>query len=111
MSTLNAYLFITYAAGTTVLGDYLLKLAADRDAGVADPRVIVAALIYASGAFGWLMAMKTIRLAEAGIAYSMITMLAAVAIGAWVFGETILSRDLLGIGFAVAAIVLLGRFA
>ena len=55
--------------------------------------------------------MRHVTLAQAGVAYSMLTLLALCAIGAIWFGEQLYAREYLGILCALAAMVLLARVA
>lgn len=53
--------------------------------------------------------MRHITLAQAGVAYSMLTLLALYAIGALVFGEELRMREYTGIGCALVSMILLSR--
>jgi small multidrug resistance pump len=61
--------------------------------------------------FGWVFALRHIKLASIGVVYSLSIVVLLAALGVFVFGETLNRFEILGFGFAVAAILLLGRFA
>ena len=93
-----------------VVGDYFLKIA-----GISkntDLRwFILGVLIYALTAFGWFYAIRHLKLEYVGVIYSLSTVLLLTALGTFYFGESLSAREILGIGLAVASILLLARFA
>ena len=92
-----------------IVGDVVLKIAAERD-GVAVPLIALGCAIYAASAILWYMAMRHTTLAQAAVAYSMFTLLALAAIGAFWFKEDLGGREWAGIGFALASMVMMARF-
>ncbi|WP_172299363.1 hypothetical protein [Pseudoruegeria sp. HB172150] len=104
------YLFALACALIVILGDTILKLAAEKGHGLPSPHVAAGTVLYAVSAIAWFLAMRHISLAQAGVAYTMFSLLALCAIGAVFFGETIGLREALGILCAITAIVLLVRF-
>lgn len=103
------YGFALLTALIVIVGDYVLKLAADGQMPLTSKHVIFGCAIYACSAILWYYAMRHITLAQAGVAYSMLTLLALCAIGALVFGEELRLREYAGIGCALASMVLLSR--
>jgi small multidrug resistance pump len=101
--------FITFTALVVILGDYVLKLAADRGHGTLSVAVALGVLLYAASALLWFGAMRHVTLGQAGVAYSMLTLVALAAIGALFFGERMGLRELAGIGCALTAMVLMIR--
>ena len=100
----------TFATAVIViLGDYALKVAADSGHSLRSWHVIFGVLTYGVSALFWFFAMKHVTLAQAGVAYSMLTLLALCAIGALMFDEGLSLRDCLGIICALLAMVLLFR--
>lgn len=93
-----------------ILGDYFIKLAADRDLALTSPQFLAGCALYALSAVGWYLAMQQISLSQVGVAFSMFTLLALCALGVVVFGETLRPRELLGIAMALGARVLMARF-
>ena len=108
---LPGYFFALLCALIVILGDALLKLAADKGATLTSPLILAGCTLYAVSAIAWFLAMRHVSLAQAGVAYTMFSLLALCAIGAVFFQETLGPREIAGIGCAVAAIVLLVRFA
>ncbi len=103
------FTFIT--ALVVIVGDVVLKIAADGNKAVWSALVLTGCAIYAASAIFWLYAMRHVTLAQAGVAYSMLTLLALCAIGAIWFDEQLYAREYLGILCALAAMVLLARVA
>ena len=103
---------LTFAtAMIVILGDTVLKVAADSGRTVSHPYVIIGCLLYAGSALFWFAALRHVTLAQAGVGYSMLTLLALCAIGAIWFDEPIGLRESAGILCALAAMVLMIRFA
>lgn len=101
--------FTLATATIVILGDYALKLAADGGQAVTSAPVLFGTTMYGLSALCWFYAMKHVTLAQAGVAYSMITLLALCAIGAIVFDEKLTVRDYAGITCALLAMLLLFR--
>lgn len=106
---LFGYSFTLVTALVVIGGDTILKLAADGDKAFHSPLALAGAALYAVSAIFWLYAMRHVTLAQAGVAFSMLTLLALCVIGAVWFGERLLARELAGIGCALAAMVLMVR--
>lgn len=92
-----------------IAGDFFLKLAADRGLTAISTLVGVGVVLYAISAVLWFAAMRHITLGQAGVAYSMLTLIALAVIGATVFGEKLGVRECAGIGCALTAMVLMVR--
>ena len=63
------------------------------------------------GRKGAVFALRHIKLASIGIIYSLSLIVLLALLGLFFFGETLNRREIVGFGFAVVAIMLLGRFA
>lgn len=96
------FLFSLLTALLVIVGDTLIKVAAD-NAALPSRQMAGGILFYASSAICWYFAMRHMTLAEAAVAYSMLTLVALCAIGALVFGEPLGLREALGVSLAVAA--------
>ncbi|WP_425051741.1 EamA family transporter [Psychromarinibacter sp. S121] len=105
----TGYIFALACALIVIIGDTLLKLAADKGHGLASMPLAVGCALYAISAVAWFLAMRHISLAQAGVAYAMFSLLALCVIGSVFFGERISWREVGGIGCAMAAIVLMVR--
>lgn len=105
--TLFGFSFAFITAAVVIAGDFVIKLAADGGKPVWSGYVIAGCLIYAISAVFWFYAMRYVTLAQAGVAYSMITLLALCAIGVIWFDEPMALREYLGICCALAAMMLI----
>lgn len=101
--------FIAVTAAVVIAGDFLLKLAADRGMTAVSAMVVTGIILYGISAVLWFGAMRHLSLGQAGVAYSMLTLVALALIGAIVFGERLGLRECAGIGCALAAMVLMVR--
>lgn len=105
------YGFALFTALFVIVGDVALKYAADGNMPLTSKHVLFGAAVYAISAIMWYFAMRHITLAQAGVAYSMLTLVALAAIGALYFDETLRAREYLGLGCACLAMVLMSRIA
>jgi small multidrug resistance pump len=84
-----------------VLGDYFLKLASQRPQSLRTPTFYIGFALYASTAFGWVFVMKHLKLGTISVLYSI----------SMVLRERLRGPEILGLLLAIAALVLLVRFA
>lgn len=110
MSSWRLILAIISIAAITVAGDYFLKLASLVSRPVQNKWFVAGCVMYALSAFGWVYVFRHIKLATIGIYFSLSTVVLLAALGVFVFGETLNRFEVAGFGFAVIAIILLGRF-
>lgn len=103
-------MFSLFTGLVVIAGDVVLKIAAERDGGSTVPLVAAGCAIYGASAILWFYAMRHTTLAQAAVAYSMFTLLALAAIGAFWFKEDLGGREWAGIGFALASMVMMARF-
>ena len=94
-----------------VIGDYFLKLASGREHSFRSGWFYLGFALYASTAFGWVVVMKHLKLATIGVLYSISMILLLTAIGVIGFREPLHAGEIVGIGLALASLVLLMRFA
>ena len=94
-----------------VLGDYYLKLASQREHSLRSGWFYLGFALYASTAFGWVFVMKHLKLATISVLYSVSMVLLLTAIGTLAFRESLKPLEVVGIGLALASLVLLMRFA
>lgn len=107
---MNPVLVVIVLSAVGVIGDYCIKTAGHTKA-VHVPWFIAGLVIYALTAFGWLFAMRHMKLSSLGVIYSLATLLFLVVVGVVLFHERLHASELIGIVFAIIAIILLGRFA
>lgn len=95
---------------TAVIADYFLKRAAD----IPDPFktiwFVVGLIIYASTAFGTVFVFQHIKLAIAGVVYSVSFAILLTLLGLLFFNETLDLKESVGVAMAIASVILLGRF-
>ena len=94
-----------------VLGDYFLKLASAREQPLRTGWFYLGFALYASTAFGWVFVMRHLKLATISVLYSVSLVLLLTAIGVVLFRESLNYFEMTGIVLAIAALVLLMRFA
>ena len=110
-SLLLGFGFSLFTALVVIFGDYLIKLAADDGSPVYSRLVLLGCLLYAGSAMLWYFSLLHISLAQAGVAFSMLSLIALAVLGALVFNEPLHGREIAGIGCALAAMVLMARIA
>jgi drug/metabolite transporter (DMT)-like permease len=98
-------------SGVGVLGDYFLKLASREEQSLRSPWFYVGFALYAATAFGWLFVMKHLKLATISVLYSVSMIVLLTAIGVGLFRETLNWPEIAGVVMAIAALILLVRFA
>lgn len=98
-------------SGIGVLGDYFLKLASKESSMFANRWFVIGASLFALTAFGWVWAMRTMKLAEIGAVYGVATVLLLALIGLTFFKERLSTQEIIGIVLAIASITLLSRFS
>ncbi len=105
------YSFALVTALIVLLGDYAIKLAADGDMSITSGHMLAGYTFYCLSALMWYLAMRHITLAQAGVAFSMFSLLALCAVGVIFFEEEIHPREALGIALALVSMVLMVRIA
>jgi multidrug transporter EmrE-like cation transporter len=94
-----------------VLGDYFLKLASEEEDSLKSPWFYIGFALYAATAFGWVFVMKHLKLGTISVLYSVSMMLLLTAVGVGVFREPLSYSEIAGLIMAIAALILLVRFA
>jgi undecaprenyl phosphate-alpha-L-ara4N flippase subunit ArnF len=105
------YSFTFFTALIVIFGDFAIKIAADAGHTVNSKYVLAGVALYAVSALFWFWAMQHVTLAQAGVAYSMITLIALAVIGAVWFKEPLYLREYAGLGCALLSMVLMSRVA
>ena len=100
---MNQTVVIIAIIAATISGDYVLKVASDKE-NFLSPHLFAGLFLYALPAFGWMHLMKTQSLAQIGIIYSTGTILALFLMSLLVFRETLSVRDVIAGLFALCAI-------
>jgi undecaprenyl phosphate-alpha-L-ara4N flippase subunit ArnF len=105
------YAFTLFTALIVILGDFVIKTAADAGHTISSTYVAAGVALYAVSALMWFFAMQHVSLVQAGVAYSMLTLIALAVIGAAWFGEPLETREYAGLACALLAKVLMSRIA
>ncbi len=111
MSFLLAFLLVELLCVIGVLADYYLKLAGSGSAFVDHALFLKGFLLHASTAVGWFIVLKYMKLVQVGVFYSVSIVLMLTVIGVYHFNEQLNSREILGICFAVASLLLLAKYS
>jgi drug/metabolite transporter (DMT)-like permease len=94
-----------------VLGDYFLKLASRDEDSLRTPWFYIGFVLYAATAFGWVFVMKHLKLATISVLYSVSMVVLLTTVGVVIFRETLNYYEIAGLVMAIAALILLVRFA
>lgn len=105
------YGFIIFTALIVIIGDSVIKVAADAGHTISSSYVVIGVVLYGVSAVLWFFAMQHITLVQAGVAYSMLTLVALAIIGALWFKEPLHLREYAGLACALLAMVLMSRIA
>jgi small multidrug resistance pump len=112
MSKSHLALLLTFGFSVLgVVGDYFLKVASLAENPFRTSAFYVGFAVYGSTAFGWLFAMRHLKLATISALYSVCIILLLTGLGVVVFHERPSVSEVIGIVFALAAVALLVRFA
>ena len=103
------FLFTLLTTVVVIAGDTILKFAANDGRPALSNLVFAGMGIYAMSAMFWFYAMRHITLAQAGVIYSMLTLLALCLVGVVWFEEKLYYREFAGIICALAAMILMVR--
>lgn len=93
----------------TLVGDYLIKVASQKPAGLVTLSFIGGAVLYALPAVGWFYLMRNHSLTAIGVFYSAATILILSGLGFFVFKEAFGLREALGVSFAIAAVLIVSH--
>lgn len=94
-----------------IIGDTLIKMAADNGHTITSPHLAAGCALYAVSAIAWFWAMQYVTLAQGAVAFGMFSLIALAVIGAVMFKEPIQTRELLGMICAILAMLLMIRVA
>jgi small multidrug resistance pump len=112
MSKTHLALLLTFAFSLLgVVGDYFLKVSSLSERPLRTAAFYIGFAVYGSTAFGWLFAMRHLKLATISTVYSVSIVLLLTALGVVFFNERLRATEVLGIALALASLVLLVRFA
>jgi len=95
----------------SVFADFLLKRASASPQPFSRWPFAGAVFIYAASCFGWIYVLRHLKLATIGAIYSVLIVGLLAVVGITVFRESLSYSECVGLAAAVAALILLGRFA
>lgn len=93
------------------VSDYFLKTASTSSSPFLNRNFIIGLLITALCSFGWVLVMPHLKLAYIGVIYSLTVILSLCLVGTMFFNETLKPSEWLGVGLAIASLLLLYRVA
>lgn len=91
--------------------DYLLKRAGESEHPLRSRAFLAGAALYGLTAFGWVYVLRHTKLATVGALYGVVVVIMLAVVGLVAFRESLSAPEYVGIACAVAALILLGRFA
>ena len=94
----------------SVVADYWLKRASDLTHPLRSYAFVSGVGLYAMSAFGWVYVFQHFKLATVSAFFSLVVVVLLAITGVVAFRVTLSASELVGLGCAVAALVLLGRF-
>jgi drug/metabolite transporter (DMT)-like permease len=93
------------------VADYWLKRASELSSPFRSFAFIYGGSLYAVSAFGWVYVFRYFKLATISAFFSLVVVVLLAIMGMVAFRETLSTSEIIGLFCAVAALVLLGRFA
>ena len=107
----TAILVIITLSAVGVAGDYFLKVASESAKPFFNGHFFAGLVIYALTAFGWVIVLKHMKLAQVGVFYSVSIVIFLTALGYFQFNETLKPREIVGVVLAITSLLLLSRFS
>jgi len=107
---MKSFLIVVALAMLGVVGDFFIKLAGNNATKVDFKFLTIGSIIYFASAFGWLFAMRHLKLATLGTIYALATSLLLVVLGVGVFREQLRLQEIVGVVLAATSLALLGQF-
>ncbi|GFE48379.1 hypothetical protein So717_01320 [Roseobacter cerasinus] len=101
------YAWVLLTVAFAILGDYFLKRAADFGHSILSVDFSLGAALYVASTAVWFLSLKNITLAQAGVAYASITLVAVCGLSAIVFHEPFGFREGVGVALALLAMGLM----
>lgn len=105
------FIFSVSTALVVLVGDVVIKQAADQGHSALSPYVLAGIGLYAVSGLLWFVSVRHVTLASAGVTFAMVSLVALVIVGATAFDEPIHKRDWAGIACALMAMGLMMREA
>jgi drug/metabolite transporter (DMT)-like permease len=106
-----AILITVFLALVVAASDYFLKIASSTSSPFLNRNFFIGLLFAILCTFAWVLVMPHLKLAYIGVVYSLTLVLSLCFVGTFFFGETLKPSEWLGVGLAVASLLLLYRVA
>lgn len=100
---------LTLVTVMTVGGDYFIKTATGHRAGMSSAFFVIGTLLYGLSSIGWFYLMRSHSLTWIAVSYSAATLIFVALLGVIVFGETLRSQDVVAVGLALLAVLLINH--
>ena len=98
---------LAFITAGTLGGDYFIKLASSQSGGMLSATFLLGALLYGSTAMGWFLLMREHSLAMIGVMFSAMSLILLAAMGTVVFKEPFGAREVIGLGLAIASVIVM----
>ena len=108
---LTAFLVGFGLSVVTIFADVLIKHASLQKAFAGWKMLILGAIIYGLTALGWFFVMQKIKFSTLGVLYAMSCVVLLTLVSVFYFKEKISFLEVVGIAMALAALIILSRFA
>ena len=105
-----AFWIVMSLSAVCVVADYWLKRASDLPHPIRSVPFVAGISLYAVSAFGWVYVFRHFKLATISAFFSLFVVVALAITGVVAFRESLSATETVGLGCAVAALILLGRF-
>ena len=110
MKILYPFAWAILLSMVSVAADYFLKRASESPHALQSAYFVTGAAMFTVTAFGWVFVLRYVKLATLGAIYSVVTVIGLAVLQISIFNESFTSAEWLGIGLAIASLILLGRF-
>lgn len=111
MRNLLAFWVVILLSVICTVADYWLKKASLLSNPLRSSAFLLGGGLYAISAFGWVYVFRYFKLATISAFFSLVVVVLLAITGMVAFRETLSTPEIIGLFCAVAALVLLGRFA
>ena len=111
MEKLTAIAALLLMSLVVLVGDYFIKRAGNGESYIEPRLFAIGFFIESLTTIGWFYAIKHLKLATVATYYSILTVLLLTGLGFFVFNERLNTYEVIGIGSALLALVLLARFS
>lgn len=105
--TLRIFLTLAIVVVLTIVGDYFIKIASQRENSVKSFELLFGMVFYSLSAIGWMFLMRDHSLSVISVFYSTATILILSGLGYFVFKENFGVREGIGVTLAIMSVVVM----